>query len=352
MTIAVKYFGTLHDGRTARLYCLTNCRGDEVCVTDYGATIVSLSIPDRYGDTGDIVLGYDGVENYEIDSAYLGATIGRYANRIANAHFILDDIDYYLSRNEGHSHLHGGFRGFNKRLWEAHSTVQCADRCSLTLRYLSQHLEEGYPGNVHTSVTFMLNDDRELHIDYEAYSDKDTIINLTNHSYFNLNGSGSIEDHFLALMASEFTPIGSGMVPTGELQLVAGTAFDFRENVQIGNNIDQTHPQLERAAGFDHNFVLDRNGEGYLVHAASLSAPASGRIVQVWTSEPAIQFYSGNRLEAPIVGKGGKVYGRRSGLCLETQHFPDSPNHQHFPSTVLKAQGLYKTLTIYKFSAF
>jgi aldose 1-epimerase len=194
-----------------------------------------------------------------------------------------------------------------------------------------------------------LNDDRELQIAYEAKSDKDTIINLTNHSYFNLNGCGSIEDHLLTLMASEFTPVDSAMVPTGELDSVTGTPFDLRENVRIGKNIHQSDPQLQLAAGFDHNFVLG-NAQGHLVHAATLSDSDSGRMMQVWTTEPGIQFYSGNRLAAPIAGKRGNIYGRRSGLCLETQHFPDSPNHDNFPSTVLKAQHSYKTLTIYKFS--
>ena len=320
--IVGKCFGTLRDGRTANLYRLTNCQGDAVCVTDYGATIVSVSILNRHGDTGDIVLGYDGVAEYEIDSAYLGATIGRYANRIANAHFVLSGINYSLAKNEGHNHLHGGFSGFSKHLWQVHSTAQYTDKCSVTFRYLSHHLEEGYPGNVYTSVTFVLNDDRELRIDYKAHSDRDTIINLTNHSYFNLNGSDSIEDHFLELMASEFTPVGPGLVPTGDLQPVAGTAFDFRKSVQIGNNIDQADPQLQQAVGFDHNFVLDRNGQGGLTLAATLSAPASGRVVQVWTTEPGIQFYSGNRLDAAIVGKGGKVYGRRS-LMSGDAAFPE-----------------------------
>ena len=344
-------FGTLKDGTAAHLYSLQNKSGDKVSITDFGATIVSLQIPGRHDVPADIVLGYDKVGDYEDASAYLGSTIGRYANRIAGGRFNIDGMNYLLSRNEGSHHLHGGFQGFSKYMWDVDPITEGAAARSLTLRRTSLDQEEGYPGNLNVSVTFTLDDNRELAIGYEARTDKDTVINLTNHMYFNLKGSGNVEGHFLTLNSSRFTPVNSEMIPTGELLSVANTPFDFREHTGIRANINLSHIQLRLGGGFDHNWVLDRNDKELLFHAATLSEPDTGRNLQVWTTEPGIQFYSGNRLDATILGKKDKSYGARSGLCLETQHFPDSPNHPNFPSTVLRVQDSYRSTTIYKFGA-
>jgi len=332
-------------------YFLSNKHGDEVVVTNFGATIISIKVPDRDGRRGDIVLGHDTLEDYEHGHGYMGATIGRYANRIANGQFCLNGIEHQLTRNAGRQHLHGGKRGFSHVPWRAWPLV--GDHgCSLRLRYRSNDGEEGYPGNLNVYVTFAFNDNRELTIEYEATTDKDTIVNLTNHSYFNLQGSGDILDHELTLAAEYFVPVNPDMIPTGGIKPVEGTPFDFRQRTRIGSRIDCANGQLRLAGGYDHTWVIEPSGENTLRHAANLYDPSTGRHMEVWTTEPGIQFYSGNHLNGAADGKQGTSYEPSSGLCLETQHFPDSPNHGNFPNTVLKAGHTYNSATIYKFSAF
>ena len=342
-------FGKLADGQEADLYVLTNKNGVEAAITNYGGTLVSLKAPDRSGKVEDIVLGYDSVDGYAEGKAFLGATIGRYGNRIAHGKFALNGITYTLARNDGENHLHGGLKGFNKVLWTAKSSSKDHAQ-SLQLNYLSKDGEEGYPGNLSVEVVYTLTDDNELKIDYSATTDKDTVVNLTNHSYFNLAGAGSgdILQHQLLLNADRFTPVDAGLIPTGELRNVKGTPFDFTAATAIGDRIDQEDEQLKLGKGYDHNWVLIGKSTGA---AAQLYEPKSGRLLEVFTTEPGIQFYSGNFLDGSIHGKGGKVYNHRSGLCLETQHYPDSPNKPDFPSTMLKAGGHYRSSTTFKFTS-
>jgi len=306
-------------------------------------------MPDRSGQLGEVVLGYERLADYLAGRAYLGATVGRYANRIANARFSLNGTEFRLPQNDGAQHLHGGIRGFAHVYWKAWPLNEDSD-CSLRLRYLSRDGEEGYPGNVTVYVTFSLNADRQLTIEYQARSDQDTIINLTNHSYFNLRGSGDILDHELMLAADCFTPVDANLIPTGEIRPVNGTPFDFRRPTPIGARIDCVNQQLLLAGGYDHNWVLKPSADNALCHAADLYEPVSGRHLAVWTTEPGIQFYSANKLDEPA-GRHATHYRHRHGLCLETQHYPDSPNHPSFPSTVLRAGSTFRSTTIYKFSA-
>ena len=343
-------FGKTEDGKEAHLYTLTNKQGVEVSITDFGGTVVSLRVPDRNGKLSDVVLGYDAPKDYELGKAYFGGTIGRYGNRIAHGQFTLDGNQYTLAKNDGANHLHGGIRGFNKVLWTA-ADASTKDAASLRLTYLSKDGEEGYPGNLSVEVTFTLTDANELKIDYAASTDKDTVANLTNHSYFNLAGTGTILDHQLMLSAGRFTPVDAGLIPTGELRSVQGTPFDFRTATTIGARINQADEQLKLGKGYDHNWILDRTTDAKLSLAAKVSEPTTGRILEVWTTEPAIQFYSGNFLDGSAHGKGGKPYEFRSGFCLETQHYPDSPNHPDFPSTTLKSGIRYNSTTVFKFTA-
>jgi aldose 1-epimerase len=344
-------FGKTEDGKEAQLYTLTNKQGAQVSITDFGGTVVSLKVADRNGKLGDVVLGYDAPKDYELGKAYFGGTIGRYGNRIAHGQFTLDGKQYTLAKNDGANHLHGGIRGFNKVLWTA-ADVSTQDAGSLRLTYLSKDGEEGYPGNLSVQVTFTLTDANELKIDYTASTDKDTVANLTNHSYFNLAGTGTILDHQLTLSAGRFTPVDAGLIPTGELRTVQGTPFDFRTATVIGARINQgDDEQLKLGKGYDHNWILDKTTDIKLSLAAKVSEPTTGRILEVWTTEPAIQFYSGNFLDGSAHGKGGKPYEFRSGFCLETQHYPDSPNHPDFPSTTLKVGTRYNSTTVFKFTA-
>src|SRR5579863_3204694 len=343
-------FGKLRDGRDVHFYSLANNQGSQVAITDFGASVVSLLVPDRHGKMEDVVLGYDNPQAYETGAFYLGATIGRFGNRIANGQFILNNIKYTLEKNNGPHHLHGGSRGFHKVLWTAEDEdVSTPAASSLLLRYLSADGEEGYPGNLSVSVTFTLTPANELKIDYRASTDKDTVVNLTNHSYFNLAASGTILGHQLQLAASRFTPVDSGLIPTGELRSVQGTPFDFRQPTVIGSRIDQPHDQLKLGKGYDHNWVLDRAPGDPLSLAAAAAEPVSGRVLEVWTTEPAIQFYSGNFLDGSAPGKRGQSLGLRSGFCLETQHYPDSPNQPAFPSTLLRPGTEYRSTTVFKF---
>ena len=330
------------------IYTLTNAHGVEARITAWGGTVVSLKTPDRTGAMGDVVLGFDGLDGYlNPAEPFFGALIGRYGNRIGHAKFSLNGKEYHLAVNNGDNTLHGGNRGFDKVVWHGKETADGG----LELTYTSKDGEEGYPGNLKVTVVYHLTDANELKIDYTATTDKDTVVNLTNHSYFNLKGAGNgdILGHLMTLNASKFTPVDSGLIPTGELKAVAGTPFDFTKSTAIGARIGNNDEQLKLGQGYDHNWVLDRKDAG-LSLAAHVEEPTSGRVMEVLTTEPGIQFYTGNFLDGTLTGKGGKVYGRRTGFCLETQHYPDSPNKPSFPTTTLKPGQTYKTTTVYRFS--
>jgi aldose 1-epimerase len=342
-------FGKTADGTPVDLYTLTNSKGVRVAITNYGGIVVSLFTPDRNGNLGDIVLGFERLEDYLKGHPYFGAIIGRYGNRIAKGRFTLDGVEYKLAQNNGENHLHGGLVGFDKKVWKARDFVD-AEGQHLELRYTSPDGEEGYPGNLDVTVTYSLNEQNQLRIDYVATTDKPTVVNLTNHSYFNLAGEGDILGHLLRLNADYFTPVDAGLIPTGELRPVKGTPFDFTEPTPIGARIEQDDEQLRYGRGYDHNFVL-RGGGGSLAEAAEVYEPKTGRVLRVLTTEPGMQFYTGNFLDGTLRGKYGRVYHRRTGFCLETQHFPDSPNKPHFPTTVLRPGQTYRSTTIYEFSA-
>jgi aldose 1-epimerase len=349
--IAKKQFGTLPDGRDVELYVLTNHNGMRASITTYGGIVTSLTAPDRNGRFADVVLGFDDLDGYLVGHPYFGAIVGRYGNRIAKGRFTLDDQDYVLARNNGENHLHGGVAGFDKALWRAAPHFH-PDGPRLSLTYVSADGEEGYPGRLDVTVDYTLTHENELRIDYRATTDKPTHINLTNHSYFNLIGPGvgDISSHELLINADHFTPVDNGLIPTGEIRSVAGTPMDFREPTAIGNRIDGDDEQLRFGSGYDHNWVLNQDDTA-LSHAARVYEPTSGRAMEVLTRESGVQFYTANFLDGSISGKGGTVYGRRCALCLETQHFPDSPNRPEFPTTVLRPGEVYESTTIYRFSA-
>lgn len=341
-------FGKTKDGKDVEIYTLTNSRGSEARIITYGGAVVSLTMPDKQGKLGDVVLGFDSIGNYERHTAFFGALIGRYGNRIARGKFTLDKHEYALATNNGENHLHGGVKGFDKVVWTAKPSTDKSG-AHLELSYLSVDGEEGYPGNLKVSVVYTLTEDNQLKIVYSATTDKETVVNLTHHSYFNLAGTGDVLDHRLMLNADRYTPTDAGSIPSGVLAKVEGTPFDFRKETAIGARIAQDNEQLKFGKGYDHNWVLSRKGTGVEL-AARVFDPASGRVMEVLTTEPGIQFYSGNFLDGSVPGKAGKAYPYRSGFCLETQHFPDSPNHSNFPSTVLKPGQKYSQTTIYKFS--
>jgi aldose 1-epimerase len=342
-------FGKMPDGTEVMLYTLRNRQGFEAQITNYGAILVSLKTPDRSGKLADVVLGYDDLDGYLHGRGYFGATIGRYGNRIAKGAFNLNGETYHLATNNGVNHLHGGTVGFNRVVWQA----KPISPESIEFSYTSKDGEENYPGTLSVKVTYTVTEKNELKIDYAAQEapGKDTIVNLTNHSYFNLTGDprNAILNHQLMINATRFTPTDAGQIPTGELRPVKGTAFDFTTSTKIGARIDQEDEQLKMGKGYDHNWVVDRKQPG-LVLAAELFDPQSGRVMQVLTTEPGIQFYSGNNLNGKEKGKEGIVYAFRSGLALETQHYPDSPNHPNFPTTTLKAGQRYTSTTVYRFS--
>ena len=344
-------FGKTREGLSVYRYVLTNNKGAEAVVISYGATLVSLKVPDRAGKPADVVLGYDTLDGYEQGKSYFGGTIGRYGNRIARGEFMLDGTVFHLPKNDGPNSLHGGSIGFNKRIWTGVARSR-PNAQVLELSYTSANGEEGYPGTLKVKVTYTLPAEaNELHIDYTARTDKDTVINLTNHSYFNLSAdmNKEIMDHQLLLRAPRFTPVDSTLIPTGELRAVRGTPFDFTKLTAIGARINQDDEQLKFGKGYDHNWVLERSEKGGLSLAAEVFEPSSGRVLDVLTTEPGIQFYSGNFLDG-AQGKAGQLYAHRTGLCLETQHFPDSPNHPNFPSTVLKPGETYRSSTVLRFS--
>jgi aldose 1-epimerase len=340
-------FGKTEDGQPVDLYILTDKNGMEAAITNYGGTVVSLKVADRSGKFEDVVLGYDDLDGYATGKAYIGATVGRYANRIAHATFTLDSSTYTLAKNDGDNHLHGGF---NKRVWTAKDVSSSAGQ-ALELTYLSKDGEEGFPGNLPVKVVYTLTDQNELRIDYTATTDKDTVLNLTNHAYFNLagQGNGDILQQQIMIKADRFTPIDATSIPTGELRSVKGTPFDFTNSTAIGTRIDQDDPQLKLGRGYDHNWVLNNGTPASLFLAAQAYDQHSGRVLEVLTTEPGIQLYTGNFLDG-IHGKDGKVYNRRYAFCLETQHFPDSPNHPNFPSAELKPGQHFQSTTVYKFS--
>ena len=339
-------FGKIHDGREAHLFTLTNKSRMQVAITDFGATVVSIKVPDRTGKLGDVVLGYDSAEGYENGTAYIGATAGRYANRIAGAKFSLDGKEFTLPKNDHENHLHGSF---NKVLWEEEPGPNKKSP-SIRLHYLSKEGEDGYPGNLSVNVSFTLTDSNELRIAYAATTDRKTVLNLTNHSYFNLSESGNVLDYQLTLHASRFTPVDAALIPTGEFRNVASTPFDFRESTAIGKRIDQDDEQLKLGHGYDHNWVLDGGVAKEPRLAATLYDPKSGRVLEVLTTQPGIQVYTANFLDSSVHGKYGRTYERRGAVCLETQHFPDSPNHPDFPTTTLEPGKEFHSVTIYKFS--
>jgi len=345
-------------GGAVTINSIGNGHGMEATFTPYGATLVSLKVPDRNGALADIVMGFDSVEGYQQTPSppYFGATIGRYANRIGGAKFTLDGKTYTVDKNDGANSLHGGFHGFDKVIWTAEPLGPSVGS-GVKLTYLSKDGEGGYPGNLKVTVTYELTPANELRIHYTATTDQDTVVNLTNHSYFNLSGpgSGDILDHVVTINAGRFTPVDAGLIPTGELRKVDGTPFDFRQPHAVGERIGADRvgtedEQIKLGRGYDHNWILDRTGAG-LEFAARVSDPKSGRVVEVLTTEPAIQFYTGNFLDGSFHGKGGKPYQHRGALCLETQHYPDSPNHPDFPTTKLKAGEHLDSTTVFRFSA-
>jgi len=348
-TVTSQSFGKMPDGTSIEIFTLTDGLF-EARIATYGGIVVSLKTPDRNGKTADVVLGFDDLKGYVANGndpkggSFFGAIIGRYANRIAHGSFMLDGQKYSLPLNNGANSLHGGPHGFNNLVWKA----KLVDN-GVELTYLSKDGEAGYPGNLSATVRYTLVKG-DLRIEYSATTDKDTVVNLTNHSYFNLAGEGDILNHQLTLHASRFTPVDAGLIPTGELKSVASTPFDFRKPTAIGARIDADDEQIHLGHGYDHNWVLD-NGGGKLAEAAEVYDPGSGRVLKVLTDQPGIQFYTGNFLDGSIKGKGGKPDERHAALCLETQHFPDSPNHPTFPTTELKPAERYHTVTVYSFSA-
>jgi aldose 1-epimerase len=338
------------DGDPVYLYTLTNAHGVEARITNFGAILVSLKVPDRAGRLADVVLGFDSLQEYVQAKRYYGATVGRYANRIAGGRFTLDGVTYTLARNSGENSMHGGAHGFNKVVWqERHWSPHPA---VLELTYRSKDGEEGFPGNLTVDVKFTLTDDNELRIDYTAETDKATVVNLTNHSFFNLAGEGrrDVMGYVVTIDADRFTPVNAAMIPTGELRPVAGTPFDFLRPAAIGARIHADDSQLKIAKGYDHNYVLNHKA-GQLGFAARVTETESGRTLEAFTTEPGMQFYTANNLDGSGGGKGGKSYGPYSAFCLETQHFPDSPNQKAFPSTELRPGMHFRSTTVFRFSA-
>lgn len=349
-TVERASFGTMADGTPVEIHTLMNAHGMEVRLIDYGAAITSIRVPDRHGRFDDVVLGFDSLALYETKSPYFGATVGRYANRIARGRFRIDGTTYELPVNDGPNALHGGLRGFDKRVWHP-EPFRTDSTCGVVFTRVSPDGEEGYPGTLQVKVTYTLTADNALRMDYEATTDKPTIINLTNHAYFNLAGAGNgdVLGHVLMIPASRFTPIDSTLIPTGEIRSVDGTPLDFRRPTAIGARIESADTQLRLAGGYDHNWVLEHPRDS-LALAARVYEPTSGRVLEVYTTEPGVQFYTGNFLDGTITGKQGRRYGRRSALTLETQHYPDSPNHPNFPSTLLRPGETYRSRTVYRFS--
>lgn len=348
--ISKQPFGKLSDQTPVDIYTLTNDKGMEVKITNFGGIITSIKVPDRNKKTGDVVLGFDDFESYAKGHPFFGAIAGRYANRIANGRFTLDGKEYKLPVNNGPNTLHGGIKGFDKVVWSA-KEVALKDAAGLELKYLSKDGEEGFPGNLSVTITYSLNNNNELKIDYSATTDKTTVVNLTNHSYFNLDpdSNSDVLGHQIMINADSFTPVDKTLIPTGEIRSVKGTPFDLTKPTLIGAHINDQYEQLALGGGYDHNFVLN-NKDGKLALAARVYEPKSGRVLEVLTTQPGVQFYTGNNMSDSMTGRNGKVYHKRYGFCLETQHFPDSPNHPKFPTTTLKPGEKYASTTVFKFS--
>ncbi len=349
MKVESQDWGETPEGQGIQLYSIVNGRGAEAQITNYGGIVVSLKVPDRDGRLDDVVLGYDTLPEYVDDLSYFGCIVGRYANRIAGGRFTLNGVGYTLTANERWNHLHGGIKGFSKVVWDAR-TVERGGSAGVMLSYLSWDGEEGYPGNLMANVAYLLTEDDELRIEYEATTDRDTVVNLSHHSYFNLAGGGDVLDHELTMHADRFTPVDGELIPTGEFRGVEGTPMDFTAPTAIGERIEADYEQLELAGGYDQNWVLNRVGPG-LSLAARVHHPGTGRTMEMSTTEPGVQFYSGNQLPTSITGRMGSQYGPRHGFCLEAQHFPDSPNRPEFPSTVLREGETYRQTTVYRFYA-
>jgi aldose 1-epimerase len=342
-------FGATPDGKAVELYTLRNAHGMEVRIATYGGTVTSLTAPDRAGHYADVVLGYDDFAGYLKGGAYLGALIGRYANRIAHGSFTLDGKRYTLTRNDGDNTLHGGAVGFNKVVWTVVAARVTAQGPQLALSYLSPDGESGFPGNLKIGAVYTLTDDDTLRLEYRATSDTDTVVSFSQHNYFNLRGSGDVLGHVVQINAARFTPVDGNLIPTGELRAVAGTPFDFRHPTAIGTHIEDPDEQLRLGKGYDHNFVIDTGGAALRL-AASVYEPTTGRVLEVLSTQPGLQFYTGNHLDG-FTGKGGALYRPRTGLCLEPQRFPDSPNHPSFPSSVLRPHHEYHSTMVWRFRA-
>ena len=347
-SVTSKPFGTV-DGKEAQLFTLRNASGAEATITNYGGIVVTLVVPDRTGKMVDVVLGCDSPAAYAKTTTYFGALIGRYGNRIAKGKFTLEGKTYTLATNNGVNALHGGVKGFDKVIWNARP-VESKLGAALELTYHSKDGEEGYPGNLDVVAVYTLTNDNALRVDFKAKTDKTTVVNLTHHSYFNLNGEGTILDHVLTIDADKTTPVDSGLIPTGEIKPVEGTVFDFRKPTAIGARIDDPDTCLQYGPGYDHNWVVNQKKAGELGFQARVESAKTGIVLEVFSTEPAVQFYAGNFLDGSITGKKGQVYVRRSGFCLEPQHYPDSPNQPSFPSTVLKPGQAYANTIIYKLS--
>lgn len=347
--LARQPFGKTPDGAAVDIYTLSNSKGMEARIMTYGGIVVSLKVPDRAGKLADVVHGFDTFDGYLGTHPYFGALIGRYGNRIAKGRFKLNGAEYKLAVNNGANALHGGLKGFDKVVW---TPRELPDANALELTYVSKDGEEGYPGTLTTTVTYTLTEANELRLDYSATTDKDTVLNVTNHTYFNLKGQGDgdVLEHHMMIDADRFTPVDGGLIPTGELKPVEGTPFDFRKPTAIGARINQNDAQLKAGKGYDHNYVLNGSA-GMLRKVIEVHEPSTGRLMEVSTTQPGVQFYTGNFLDGTLTGKSGKVYAQRSAFCLETQHFPDSPNKPAFPSVVLKPGERHQSTTVYKFSA-
>jgi len=343
MSITKEEFGQTPDGQRIDLYTLTNVNGLRARIMNYGATLVSMEVPDREGKLKDITLGFDTLSGYFTEHPYFGPTVGRYANRIGKARFVLKGTEYKLAANNGENHLHGGIKGFDKVVWKAEQ-IEGQGSAGVKMTYLSPDGEEGYPGNLACTVTYTLTNNNELKISYEAVTDKTTVVNLTNHTYWNLagQGNGDVLSHEVTINADKYTVIDESLIPTGENRDVKDSPMDFTKPMTIGSRIDKV------PGGYDHNYVLNSGG-GELALCARVREPNSGRVMEIYTAEPGVQFYTGNFLDGSITGKAGKVYKKHYGFCLETQHFPDSPNKPQFPSVVLEPGEKYSTVTVHKF---
>jgi aldose 1-epimerase len=346
LKLTCKPFGTTPEGTDVNLYTFASPNGFEVSITNFGGAITSIKVPDRNGELTDVVLGYESLAEYGRHPRFLGALIGRHANRIAQGRFTLNGIPYQLPQNNGVNHLHGG-RGFHKVVWRD-APIENDDAVGVSLNYLSADGEDSYPGNLSVQVNYLVSRNQELRVEYRATSDKDTIVNLTNHSYFNLAGKGDVLGHELQINADKFTPVSAELIPTGEIRSVENTPLDFRAPARIGDRINAPYDQLQFTGGYDHNFVL-RESDEQLKLAARAVHPESGHSLEVFTTQPGLQFYSGNFLDGSLTGKSGVAYEKYAAFCLETQHFPDAPNHSNFPSTVLRTGDEYKHDTVFKF---